>query len=198
MKIADRVFRRTDWTLNSPFGPRKNPFDGKQEDHNGTDYGTGRQKWPQFALEDGTVTAAGTDQYGALYCWVRYPRLGVEAQHLHLDKMFVKKGQNVTKDTVIGNTGTTGRSTGVHLHLALRKSGAAARMDPHAYDYSPPGALNPQPTKAAAKSIDDLAREVIRGDWGNGEERRKKLSAAGYDYAEIQPRVNEMLKKSEK
>ena len=43
------------------------------------------------------------------------------------------------------------------------------------------------------KSIDTLAREVIRGDWGNGAERKKRLSAAGYDYAAVQQRVNELL-----
>ena len=43
-----------------------------------------------------------------------------------------------------------------------------------------------------AKSIDTLAREVIRGDWGNGAERKQRLSAAGYDYAAVQQRVNEL------
>ncbi len=44
------------------------------------------------------------------------------------------------------------------------------------------------------KFIDAIAREVIRGDWGNGDERRKKLTAAGYDYSAVQKRVNELLK----
>ena len=43
------------------------------------------------------------------------------------------------------------------------------------------------------KSIDTLAKEVIRGDWGNGAERKQRLTAAGYDYAAIQKRVNELL-----
>ncbi|MCM1497131.1 MAG: N-acetylmuramoyl-L-alanine amidase [Clostridium sp.] len=46
----------------------------------------------------------------------------------------------------------------------------------------------------AGKSVDDIAREVIRGDWGNGDERRKRLAAAGYDYSAVQKRVNELLK----
>lgn len=44
-----------------------------------------------------------------------------------------------------------------------------------------------------AKSIDTLAKEVIRGDWGNGAERKQRLIAAGYDYAAVQKRVNELL-----
>ena len=44
------------------------------------------------------------------------------------------------------------------------------------------------------KSIDELAREVIKGLWGNGSERKKKLAQAGYDYSAIQARVNQLLK----
>ena len=40
---------------------------------------------------------------------------------------------------------------------------------------------------------DEIAREVIKGDWGNGTERKARLTAAGYDYAAIQHRVNELL-----
>jgi flagellum-specific peptidoglycan hydrolase FlgJ len=46
---------------------------------------------------------------------------------------------------------------------------------------------------SSLKSVDEIAKEVIRGDWGNGDERKKKLTAAGYDYAAVQKRVNEML-----
>jgi len=48
--------------------------------------------------------------------------------------------------------------------------------------------------KGATKSADEIAREVIDGKWGNGDERRRRLSAAGYDYATIQRKVNEILK----
>ena len=43
------------------------------------------------------------------------------------------------------------------------------------------------------KTIDELAREVINGDWGNGQERYDRLTAAGYDYYAVQKRVNEIL-----
>ncbi|WP_427189556.1 hypothetical protein ACP4DX_05785 [Parvimonas sp. G1604] len=43
------------------------------------------------------------------------------------------------------------------------------------------------------KSIDTIAREVIRGDWGNGQDRVNRLKAAGYDYNAVQKRVNELL-----
>ena len=48
------------------------------------------------------------------------------------------------------------------------------------------------------KSVDTLAHEVITGDWGDGDVRKKKLTAAGYDYNAVQKRVNEILNGSAK
>lgn len=48
----------------------------------------------------------------------------------------------------------------------------------------------------ANKSVDKLAKEVIDGKWGNGEERYDRLTVAGYDYDEVQNRVNELMKPS--
>lgn len=44
------------------------------------------------------------------------------------------------------------------------------------------------------KSVDEIAKEVIKGLWGSGEERKKALTDAGYDYAAVQKKVNELLK----
>ncbi len=44
------------------------------------------------------------------------------------------------------------------------------------------------------KSVDEIAKEVIDGKWGNGSERKKRLKAAGYDYKAVQKRVNELIK----
>ena len=49
----------------------------------------------------------------------------------------------------------------------------------------------PQP-KAALKSLDEVAREVLAGRWGNGQERKNKLAEAGYNYDEVQKRVGEL------
>lgn len=48
-------------------------------------------------------------------------------------------------------------------------------------------------TTTTKKSVDEIAREVIRGLWGNGKERQQKLQAAGYDYDAVQKKVNELL-----
>ena len=50
------------------------------------------------------------------------------------------------------------------------------------------------PAAAAKKSVDTIAREVIQGKWGNGADRKQKLTAAGYDYSAVQKRVNELLR----
>ena len=47
---------------------------------------------------------------------------------------------------------------------------------------------------ASGKSIDELAKEVIRGNWGNGSERERRLTEAGYDYDAIQTLVNELMR----
>lgn len=49
-------------------------------------------------------------------------------------------------------------------------------------------------TSTNKKSVDDVAREVINGKWGNGDERKNKLASAGYNPTEVQNRVNQLLK----
>ena len=50
------------------------------------------------------------------------------------------------------------------------------------------------PAVEAKKSVETIAREVIQGKWGNGAERKQKLTEAGYDYSVVQKRVNELLR----
>ena len=52
----------------------------------------------------------------------------------------------------------------------------------------------PEPAPAPKKTIDEIAKEVIRGKWGNGADRKKALIEAGYDYDKVQARVSEILK----
>lgn len=48
-------------------------------------------------------------------------------------------------------------------------------------------------TVITKKSVEQIAKEVIQGKWGNGEIRKQKLTAAGYDYNDVQKKVNELL-----
>lgn len=52
----------------------------------------------------------------------------------------------------------------------------------------------PADASSTKKSVDTIASEVIRGDWGNGDERKKKLTAAGFDYSAVQKKANELLR----
>lgn len=156
MKLAERIFKRNDYVLTSPYGMRTHPITKNQQFHKGADYGTHGVMWPQYALEDGNVIGCGSDQfgYGALYVWIRYPRLGIDVLHYHLQAYFVKNGQIVDGATMIGITGKTGRATGIHLHLQVRNSQTKKGFDPESYDYKPMTALhtqNPTPLRVGDK-----------------------------------------------
>ena len=164
MKLATRIFRRSDWYVTSPFGPRTqiNTRAGTTGSfHNGCDYGTHVTKWAQYALEDGIVESAGKDSSGGIFAWIKYPRLGFRLLHYHLDSVAVRTGQTVNKDTVIGYTGTTGRSTGIHLHLGKRAIGSSAYVDPHTYDYVE--ATTPAPAPAPSSYFGKGTRVVLNG-----------------------------------
>ena len=73
-------------------------------------------------------------------------------------------------------------------------SDRAARLSSAGYDYqavqSKVNELCGSRNNTVNKSIEELANEVIHGDWGNGDERRNRLTAAGYDYNAVQAEVN--------
>ena len=76
------------------------------------------------------------------------------------------------------------------------------RIQAAGYDYnavqSRVNALLSGGSKAPSKSIDELAKEVLAGSWGNGQERKDRLTAAGYDYNAVQSKVNAMVSGSSK
>jgi N-acetylmuramoyl-L-alanine amidase len=55
-----------------------------------------------------------------------------------------------------------------------------------------PAPITPAPATPSKKSVEEIAKEVYAGNWGNGQERKDRLAAAGYDYAEIQKLVNKL------
>ncbi len=64
--------------------------------------------------------------------------------------------------------------------------------------YTEAGAETPvESPKTPDKSIEQLANEVIAGKWGNGSERKNRLTEAGYDYSKVQAKVNDILKGSQ-
>ena len=77
---------------------------------------------------------------------------------------------------------------------APRPVQAAASPAAPAKPAAPAAPAAPAKPAASLKPLDEIAKLVIRGNYGNGEERKKKLIAEGYDYAQVQKRVNELLK----
>lgn len=105
----------------SGYGMRSDPKSGGRRMHNGRDM-AGQRGTPIVASGDGVVTFAGRQSgYGNLIK-IRHP-LGFETRYAHLNKIRVKSGQRVSRGQRIGDMGTTGRSTGVHLHYEIRIGG---------------------------------------------------------------------------
>lgn len=157
-KISDLIFHNAKHYLTSPYGPRDSistAAGNTSNFHRGTDYGTNGKKLTQYAVEDGSVLSCGTAADGAKYVWVEYPRLGVKMLHYHLDAIKVKAGQKVTANTALGTTGKTGKSTGVHLHLGIKRLSGGDYIDPEKWsknEYKAPGVSSSAAAKPAAST----------------------------------------------
>lgn len=241
--------------------------------HNGVDIACAANT-PIYAAADGTVvnadTAAHNDGYGNRVV-LRHAD-GRATLYAHMASAPpVKVGQAVERGQLIGKVGSTGMSTGAHLHFTLLenwdkkpniyysgdlldpvkelglgtlkpKGSANVMTSPsfkvgdtvsftgsthytsstgtrgtackpgkakitritngaHPYHLVNDGSgstvygwVNAADVRAVTKSLDEIAKEVVRGDWGNGDARKKRLTAAGYDYNEVQKRVGELMK----
>jgi len=107
--------------LSSPFGYRTDPFTGVRRMHYGIDLAN-RIGTPVKATMAGTVIVIGHQSQGyGNYIVIRHAR-GFQSLYGHLSKILVRKGQRVSQGQRIGEMGSTGRSTGSHLHFSLYKN----------------------------------------------------------------------------
>ncbi|MNG13333.1 Murein DD-endopeptidase MepM [compost metagenome] len=97
--------------------------------HTGYDI-DGEYNDPVYVTAAGKVIAAGFDGEFGNYIIVDHTR-GIETKYMHLNKILVKRGESVTKGQQIGLVGSTGRSTGSHLHYEVLKNGI--QIDPKPY-----------------------------------------------------------------
>ena len=113
----------------SGYGVRNDPFGGGAARHMGIDL-AGPMGTPIYATADGVVSAAGFNNggYGNLIK-LDHGR-GVETRYGHLSALLVSAGQRVTRGQLIGRMGSTGRSTGSHLHYEVRIEGRAVNPIP--------------------------------------------------------------------
>lgn len=114
---------KSSFRFSSPFGYRRDPKTGGRRMHSGTDFAAGMGT-PIHSTAEGVVTHAGwSSGYGRL---VKIQHeFGVETRYAHMSKLRVKVGQRVSRGQRIGDMGTSGRSTGVHLHYEVRVGGKA-------------------------------------------------------------------------
>ena len=107
--------------LTGTFGGRADPFSGERAFHQGLDISTEKGQ-PVFATADGRVeTASYTGDYGNLIALQH--DFGLMTRYGHLNKFNVRPGQSVKRGDVIGFVGSTGRSTGAHVHYEILANG---------------------------------------------------------------------------
>jgi murein DD-endopeptidase MepM/ murein hydrolase activator NlpD len=104
--------------VTSGFGPRVSPFTGQAAIHEGLDIGTAPNS-PVQAPAAGRVTVTGFDAKMGNLIAIDHG-YGIETQYGHLAKVLVKNGQKVKRGDLIGLVGSTGFSTGPHLHYLIK------------------------------------------------------------------------------
>lgn len=105
--------------ITSPFGYRIHPIDGVRKMHNGTDFGAAGGT-PVYSVTDGIVDTAQYNQYRGYYVVVK-DKVGYRHyyQHLQAGSIAVSVGQAVSQGQLLGRVGSTGASTGNHLHYEI-------------------------------------------------------------------------------
>lgn len=122
----------------SAYGPRIHPITGEYQNHSGDDYPAAGGT-PVYAAADGVVISAGTgcsigdySCYGGMGNHVIIDHgNGIQSVYMHATKVNVRTNQKVNKGDVIMTVGTTGSSTGNHLHITFKKNGV--KDDPANY-----------------------------------------------------------------
>jgi murein DD-endopeptidase MepM/ murein hydrolase activator NlpD len=108
--------------LSASFGSRSDPFTGERGFHPGLDISAEKGQ-PVFATADGIVESAEyAGDYGNLLV-VRHG-FGLSTRYAHLSRFCTKPGQSVKRGEIIGYVGSTGRSTGAHLHYEILANGS--------------------------------------------------------------------------
>ena len=103
------------------FGMRLNPYNHKEEFHHGIDIAA-KKGTPVLSTAAGTVTASDFNDQDGHFIRIDHDN-GYSSTYHHLDARAVKKGDNVSQGQLIGSVGSSGVSTGPHLHFEIRVNG---------------------------------------------------------------------------
>jgi hypothetical protein len=110
------------WPITSRFGMRLDPVTGDWRTHEGVDIGAPLGT-VVHAADDGVVAFAGVDGGYGNVIWLNHDAGGIATVYGHLDTFLVLDGMHVHKGAPIGRVGSTGKSTGPHLHFEWRVGG---------------------------------------------------------------------------
>lgn len=102
----------------SPFGMRYDPITGARQMHNGVDL-VEKTGAPVYSILDGKVLGTGFDNMNGNHIVIKHTD-GTTSIYLHLSKIITKTGAKVTRRQLIGRVGSTGHSTGPHLHFSMK------------------------------------------------------------------------------
>ena len=103
--------------ISDPYGWRNHPITGKRSFHHGLDIGN-KTGTPIYAVADGKISSTGQQKYFGRYIAISH-KFGYQTNYAHLNKIFVKKGDEVKRGQIIAEMGNSGRSTGSHLHFEV-------------------------------------------------------------------------------
>ena len=125
-EINGDLFRkpiRAAWRFTSGFGYRENPFNGSRSYHNGIDMACPTGTSIYAALPGKVVQTGYSSTYGNFVIVAHHS--GYKTLYGHMSAITCVQGQSVTQETRIGRVGSTGLSTGPHLHFTVYKNGKA-------------------------------------------------------------------------
>ena len=184
--------------ITSYYGNRKYYYQGKliKDFHNGIDLVPSPCNNNEIlAFADGVVTSM--QKTGKQYktgCYVRIKHSnGLYTLYYHLKSgtICVNVGDKVKKGQKLGIIGTTGKSTGIHLHFQIDKGSSKTSINPYDYLFNNKIFIEEKSQEELPKvnkpNILLMVKKTIRGDYGNGQTRKNKL---GKYYNEVQHQVN--------
>ncbi|MDZ7587714.1 MAG: M23 family metallopeptidase [Parasphingorhabdus sp.] len=140
--------------MTSSFGYRRDPFTGVAAMHSGIDF-KGPYGEPILAAAEGVVSFAGQDSGYGNVVEIAHGN-GLMTRYAHLSRIMVRAGQTIDRGGQLGAMGSTGRSTGTHLHFEVRLNGSA---------------INPLPFLEANKNVfkkQTLAEQRADGSTAGG------------------------------
>ncbi|MGB3166289.1 MAG: peptidoglycan DD-metalloendopeptidase family protein [Alteraurantiacibacter sp.] len=117
--------------ISSRYGMRRHPILGYRRMHSGVDF-RGRSGTPIYAATDGTVNYSGRNGGYGNFVRIRHAG-GLSTGYAHMSRIAVRNGQSVERGQVIGYVGSTGLSTGPHLHYEMYRNGQ--KIDPLSVRY---------------------------------------------------------------